>query len=102
MSDRKEYKNEVVTGLWGTKGKHLKSMSVDAKSFDNLQKIGVGDQLFIRFRTEDAIANSDNPDTTPIAYFERIPKEEVEAYKAANPKPRGNNPDKYNKATKGL
>jgi len=52
---------------------------VDPAIFDNLQKIKVGDILFLKENKSEKMT-----DRSPKFYLELIPKEEIDAFKAKN------------------
>lgn len=90
MNTKKDYPNTIVANLWtaGRDSQHYKSMPIDAKLYDLLQSYEIGDILFIRRRTKEAVQDAKNPETAPKAFLERIPAAVEAAYKAANPRQR--------------
>lgn len=83
MQSNDKNKNIVVAGLWKTRNGHYNSLPVDEKSFDTLKGVfSKGGKFLVRNRTAEAIANSRNPETAPVAYLEFVPKEAVEEFKA--------------------
>lgn len=82
-----EYKNIIVAGMWKTRNGHFNSVPIDAKNYDTIMKnLELGCKLILRMRTEESIARSQNPEKTPVAYLEIVPKSEAEAFASRGPK----------------
>lgn len=82
QNNDQKYPNITITGLWETKGGHLRSAALDAKAVEALTAaLELGGKIFIRQRSEASIASSKNPEKSPTYYLEFVPKAEVDAYK---------------------
>ncbi len=87
MSNKSEYKNVLIAGVWENQNGHLTTMPLDAKGLDALHNaLEQGGKFLIRKRSQEQRSKAKNPETTPHYFLEFVPKEEVEAYSERNGK----------------
>lgn len=82
MSDKRY--PETVTALWKTRGgKQFRSMLIDERAFDQLQKILANVEIGGRIVFKEVPADRRKSEKSPEAYIEYMSKELVEEEKAA-------------------
>ncbi len=86
MSERSDYPNIVVAGVWPTKNGHFNTAAIDTQAFEKLSQYAeVGGKFLIRKRSEASMSKSRNPEQAPPYYLEFVPAAEVEKFKANKP-----------------